>query len=87
MNDKICINYNTFILFMIIIIGIFYLFFKDISQSQNINLKKIIINNEEKNLMKSKSKEMKMKVVRIARKITNLYLYQIDTLILILISH
>ena len=58
MNDKICINYNTFILFMIIIIGIFYLFFKDISQSQNINLKKIIINNEKRNLVKNKSNEM-----------------------------
>lgn len=55
MNDKICINYNTFILFMIIIIGIFYLFFKDISQSQNINLKKIIINNEERNLSNKSS--------------------------------
>ena len=55
MNDKICINYNTFILFMIIIIGIFYLFFKDISQSQNINLKKIIINNEERNLSNNPS--------------------------------
>ena len=52
MNDKICINYNTFILFMIIIIGIFYLFMKDISQTHNVNLKKIIINNEEKKFIK-----------------------------------
>ena len=60
MNDKICINYNTFILFMIIIIGIFYLFFKDISQSQNINLKKIIINNEERNLSNKSSDNMEV---------------------------